>query len=135
MYASDDFSVEIVPIASPNMGFQPLKGVQLRNIRILASHSAGGTVGQSSWQELPLLSQQSLEINVQGVVHNGEANRYLRQAALAGQPLLVQLVWPGIATSQGQFVIANYEENGDADSALSYSVLLRSNAVQQVMVS
>lgn len=122
MFASKDLSVRVALLQAPDDSLLPLNGVVVRDVNISREQTVNPTIAQDNWRRHTPLVEQSIRLRLTGLLHDDAATSYVRKAGIEGVTLRMELTWPAMVTSDGHFLVTNYQEYGEPDSVLEYRV-------------
>lgn len=109
-------------------GWLPLQGLRLTALKIVNASAEVATMESGAWRRLLSGSgARAMEISGTGMFLGGAGELRLRQMALGGQILNVEVTMEEGRLLRGEFVVASLAYDGPHDEEVSYRVTLESS--------
>jgi len=135
MKPASALTIHVALLSAPDDTFQPLKGMTVRQCELMNTHPEQQHVQATPWQTLHAVSERRYQLDIEGLVTDDIATLRLRKAALQALTLRCRIGWPGMGSSEADFVIKEYREFADADDALRFQAVIASKGEATLSLS
>jgi hypothetical protein len=130
MHTTISLSIEVAPLTPVGSALQPLRGIEVRHVRMTHRYQPSDAVSDTAWLGVQNHTSQRMELELEGVVGTDTAMTTLRAAAVQGLGMRARIGWPAIGSHDGAIYVAEYQEYAEGFDVLRFRAKLQSSGVQ-----
>jgi hypothetical protein len=132
IYAASDLQVEISNGTLPR-SFSHIQGIERHRWRVTQEMIEDTGVREDAWQRQSAPHMRQVTLALELVATSHPAQRMLREAALMGTKPYCRITHPEGLVMEGNFHVAEYEEDAEEDALLAIAVELISDATLNLL--